>query len=239
MKCRIRHFTDHGSAFVSSQTQRILNILGITLIHSRVGKPAGRGKIERFFRTVREQFLRPLDVDELKSLEDLDVRFHTWLENEYHRSPHRGLNKNTPLEVWVEKADRIIAVDPTVNYTRLFYHEASRKVHKDSTLTLQGMLYEVPSVLIGERVNLSYDPFLPAHKRTLLVSHQGQESGTARIVDSYANAKVRRGNLLKDPVIQQSEDPVSEVTDSAPSPLDAGLSASCIRPHKPQSEVQK
>jgi len=53
-------YVDNGSTFVSSQTQRIVDILGIHLIHSRPGKPAGRGKIERFFRTVREQFLRPL-----------------------------------------------------------------------------------------------------------------------------------------------------------------------------------
>ncbi len=51
-----RLYTDNGSTFVSRQTQRILNILGITLIHSRPGVPQGRGKIERFFRTVRDQF---------------------------------------------------------------------------------------------------------------------------------------------------------------------------------------
>ena len=99
-----RLYCDHGSAFVSGQTKRILDTLGITLIHSRPGKPAGRGKIERFWRTVREQFLRPLDVEGLKNLEDLEVRFHSWLEREYHRSPHRGLGGQTPLEAWVQKA---------------------------------------------------------------------------------------------------------------------------------------
>jgi len=71
-----RVYVDHGSAFVSGQSQRILAPLGIILVHSRVGKPAGRGKIERYHRTVREQFLRPLDVESLASLEDLESRFH-------------------------------------------------------------------------------------------------------------------------------------------------------------------
>jgi hypothetical protein len=234
-----RLYTDHGSAFLSSQTQRILDILGITLIHSRVGKPAGRGKIERFFRTVREQFLRPLDVEKLKSLEDLEMQFHLWLESEYHRNPHRGLNMKTPLEVWAEKAGRIIAIDPSVDYSRLFFHEVSRKVHKDSTVTLEGVLYEVPSILIAERITLSYNPFLPPERRTLLIRHNSRECGVARIVDSYANAKVRRGHLLKDPVVDGTHHAASETADSAPSPLDAGLSASHIRLEKSESGAEE
>ena len=58
-----RLYTDNGSSFVSKQTKRILDILGITLSHSRPGIPKGRGKVERFFRTVRDQFTRPLDVE--------------------------------------------------------------------------------------------------------------------------------------------------------------------------------
>ena len=68
------------------------------------------------------------------------MRFHSWLESEYHLNPHQGLNGKTPLEAWVENANRIIAVDPGIDYIRIFYHEVSRKVHKDSTITL----YEVP-----------------------------------------------------------------------------------------------
>ncbi|MDE0217920.1 MAG: PD-(D/E)XK nuclease domain-containing protein [Spirochaetaceae bacterium] len=60
-----RLYCDNGSPFVSTQTRRILDSLGLIISHSRVGKPAGRGKIERFFRTVRQQFLAPLDIEEL------------------------------------------------------------------------------------------------------------------------------------------------------------------------------
>lgn len=56
-----RLYADHVTAFVSAQTQRILDTLGIILVHSRVGKARGRDKIERLHRTIREQFLRPLD----------------------------------------------------------------------------------------------------------------------------------------------------------------------------------
>jgi hypothetical protein len=222
-----RLYADHGTAFVSAQTQRILDTLGIILVHSRVGKPRGRGKIERLHRTIREQFLRPLDPQTLRSLEDLDSRFHSWLESEYHRSPHRGLEGKTPLEAWVQIARFIVPLPAGIDLDRLFLHEAHRLVYKDSTVTLDGVLYEVPSTLIGERVKLLYDSAVPPLRRRLVVVHDGRECAVARMVDSYANTRVRRGVLLKDPVSENLQGPT--LRNRPPSPLDAGLSASRIR----------
>ena len=181
------------------QTKRILDALGLVISHSRVRKPAGRGKIERFFRTVRQQFLAPLDTDQLAGIADLDQRFHTWLESEYHRSPHRGLKGTTPLETWLAKCHLIVPVDAAVDLAEAFRHEAARKVHRDSTITLDGVLFELPSTLIGERVVLRYDPTLPPSNRRLFVHHGGRHVGEARLVDSYANARVRRADLRLDP----------------------------------------
>ena len=82
-----------------------------------------RGKRERFFRTVRQQFLAPLETDQLAGVADLDQRFHTWLESEYHRSPHRGLKGSTPLETWLAKCHLIVALDPTVDLAEAFRHQ--------------------------------------------------------------------------------------------------------------------
>ncbi len=199
-------YCDNGGSFISMQTQRILDILGVILVHSRPYKPAGRGKIERFFRTSREQFFRPLDLDSIDCLSDLDLLFHTWLESEYHRSPHRGLGGKTPLEAWLEKAHHIIPTDSTQDLDPVFWHEISRKVHRDSTITLGGVLFEVPSTLIGERINLRYDPHIPAEHRRLQIVQHGQSIGEARMVDSYANAYVRRGDLQKEVEITDIEE---------------------------------
>jgi transposase InsO family protein len=218
-------FCDNGSAFVSSQTQRILDTLGLVLVHSRVGRPAGRGKIERMHRTFRDQFFRPLDPQSIKSLPDLEMRFHSWLESEYHRSPHRGLGGKTPLEAWLEKAHYIIPMDPTVNLEEIFLHQAPRKVHKDSTVTIDGTLFEVPSDLIGERITLYYDPHLSPERRRPLIVHKSQRLGEARRVDSYANAHVRRGGLQKEVEVTK-ESPEAAAT--LRRPVDASLAASRI-----------
>lgn len=82
----IKMYIDNGSTFVSNQTMRILDILQINLIHSTPHRPQGRGKIERFNRTFRDELLHPLDVQTSTGLDDLNLRFRICLEAEYH--PH-------------------------------------------------------------------------------------------------------------------------------------------------------
>lgn len=187
-----RLYADNGSSFVSNQTRRILDIIGITMSHSRPGIPKGRGKVERFFRTVRDQFTRPLETAEVKNLDDMNARYHTWLECEYHRSNHRGLTKYiTPLDAWIAKAHHIQPTKPGIDLDRIFLHMNTRKVYKDSTFTLHGTLFEAPAILSGKSINVYYNPHPPVTR--VLVSHAGKEYGEARTVDSYANAKVKRG----------------------------------------------
>jgi hypothetical protein len=191
----IRLYCDNGAPFISKQTKRILDILGILLSHSRPGKPAGRGKIERFFRTVRDSFLRILDKESVKSLGDLNARFRTWLESEYHRNPHKGLSGNTPLDAWLSKSKYIIPLDAGIHLDRVMLHEDKRKVYRDSTITLGGTLYEVPSILIGKTIKVYYNPHQKVKR--LLVSYEGKEYGEAKIVDTYANTRVNRSETIK------------------------------------------
>ncbi len=215
-----RVYVDQGSTFVSVQTQRILDILKVHLVHSRAGRPQGRGKVERLMRTIRDGFLRPLELDSIKSLEDLNMRLHTWVETEYHRSAHRGLaGKKTPLDAWLEKASYVHHMDPTIDLDRVFYHEISRKVLNDSTITIGNTLYEVSSILIGKSVRISYDPHQSVKR--MLVSYDGKSYGEARLVDTYANTRVRRD-------ITKTSSAESAHT-TADSHIAAGLAASRIR----------
>ena len=90
-------YVDNGSPFVSGQLLRACAVLGIRLIHSTPGRPEGRGKIERVFRTVREQLLVELEDRPPASLEDLNRIFQSWVEQVYHRRVHSETGQ-TPLE---------------------------------------------------------------------------------------------------------------------------------------------
>lgn len=139
---------------------------------------------------MRDQFLRPLDKESVRSLADLNTRFHTWLESEYHRAPHRGLGGKSPLEAWLERAHHIIRLDPTVDLEEVFRHEVRRRVYGDCTFTLDGILYEVPAVLKGKIIKVRFSPFQPL--RTLELLYEGRSYGEAHVVDTYANTRVKR-----------------------------------------------
>ncbi|MCQ8836554.1 DDE-type integrase/transposase/recombinase [Streptomyces malaysiensis] len=96
-------YVDNGSAFVDSALLRACARLGIKLIHSTSGRPQGRGKIERFFRTVREQFLVEVDTEKVTDLAMLNRLFTAWVEQVYHRRAHSETGQQ-PLERWLAGA---------------------------------------------------------------------------------------------------------------------------------------
>jgi len=184
-----RLYVDNGSTFVSNQTKRIVETLGIYIIHSKPYRPQGRGKIERFFRTVRQSFLRLIDPGDIQSLEELNMLFSNWLETEYHRKIHSSLGV-TPLEAWLSKCERIKRMDPFIDIDEMFQHKTTRRVYKDSIVSVNGIAFEVPSVLIGRRVDITYDPTPPLNRIT--VRYDGKDYGEARPVDLYANTRIKR-----------------------------------------------
>ncbi len=95
-----RVYVDNGSAFVAAPLLRACAVLGIRLVHSRPGRPEGRGKIERFFRTVRDQFLVEVDAHPVTDLIEMNRLFAAWVETAYHRRVHSE-TKATPLERFV------------------------------------------------------------------------------------------------------------------------------------------
>ena len=108
----------------------------------------------------------------------------------------------------MEKARFIVPLPAGVDLDRLLLHEARRKVYDDSTVTLDGVLYEVHSTLMGERISLRYDPALPPMRRRVVVVHDGRQ-WVARVVDSYANTRVRRAYNSEHLVVQDAPPPRS------------------------------
>jgi putative transposase len=186
-----RLYVDNGANYRSAHLALVCAKLGIALIHARPYRPQGKGKIERWFKTVRAQFLTRLDAADTASLTALNRRLAAWIEGEYHHTPHRGLAGLTPLEQWAQSAEGVRFPEPTLDLDDLFLFEAKRKVQKDRTVSLNGVVYEVDAALVGETVLLRFDPAAPP-ERPVQVCHQGRPSGLARVVQTYANCFVKR-----------------------------------------------
>lgn len=183
-----RLFVDNGSAFRSHHLALVCARLGSTLIHARAYHPEAKGKMERWFRTVRMQLLPHLTPADLASLDALNRRLWAWVEGEYHRSPHRGLDGVTPLDRWSAVADEVRYLGLDID--DLFLLEAKRKVAKDRTVSLSGVTYEVEAALVGEAVTLRFDPARP--QRAIQVWLEGDRVKDASVVDTHANCFVKR-----------------------------------------------
>jgi transposase InsO family protein len=186
-----RLYVDNGANYRSQHLALVCAKLGIALIHARPYRPQGKGKIERWFKTVRAQLLTRLSHQDTASLEALNRKLWGWVEGEYHHTPHAGLDRQTPLERWAQAADSVRFPEPDLDLEDLFLFEAARKVQKDRTVSLNGIIYEVDAALVGERVTLRYDPAAPSG-RPLQVWYQGRNIQLAKPVDLYANCFVKR-----------------------------------------------
>ena len=207
-----RLYVDNGAAYRSRQLVLICAKLGVALVHARPYQPAGKGKIERYFRTLRAGWLNHLDAQALDSLQTLNRSLWAWIEGEYHNTPHRGIEGRTPLEQWALASAAVRYPDATLDLDDIFLFEARRRVHKDRTVSLNGRLYEVDPLLVGQRVILRYDPEAPP-TRPLDVVHDGKPAGKATRLDAYANTAVKRGYPSRQ---IEADDPAPE---PPPSPL--------------------
>jgi putative transposase len=147
---------DNGSAFVDAALKRAAAKLGIKITHSTPGRPQGRGKIERFFATVRGQFLVETDHDQLPDLETLNRLFTAWLEREYHRRPHTETGQ-PPLRRWLTGAP--FGQPTPAQLAEAFKWSQRRQVSATAVVKLFGNRYEVDPALAGRAVELVFDPF--------------------------------------------------------------------------------
>ena len=182
----VRLYIDNAKIYRSQQLARIAASLGILIVHTPPYQPEGRGKIERYFRTVRDQFLTNLDPQQSLSLEELNDRLWTWIEHAYHRAEHSALG-STPLLRWQRDIEHVRQLPPATDLRRLFFYRLDRLVRRDCTFLLHNRFYEAPPHLPGETIEVRFDPLDAAEVE---IYFQGQPQGTARLVDPVINAQL-------------------------------------------------
>jgi putative transposase len=171
-------YVDNGSAFVDSWLLRACASLGIKLVHSTPGRPQGRGKIERFFRTVREQFLVELTDPAAATIADLaqlNRLFTAWVETVYHPAIHSETGA-APLRRWSQGVPDPLPRPSPAQLREAFLWSEYRTVTKTATVSLHANRYQVDELLTGRKVELVFDPF---DLTELQVRYGGRSFGTA------------------------------------------------------------
>jgi putative transposase len=165
-----RIYCDNGKVFLSEQVKRIGAEIGTRVIHTKVRDAAAKGKIERWFQTVRSQFLE--NHETIDRLNKLNAAFFKWVE-EYNQNHHTGIHC-TPMEKWLKSPRSPNILTETFNTDDIFWLEATRMVKKDGTFSLNSIRYETNYTLAGQKVTIRYNSLKPT---TIRVYHDGSFIG--------------------------------------------------------------
>jgi len=181
-----RFYSDNGSAFRSRHLAHVAAKLGMHLPHTPAYRPQGRGKVERFFKTVRDQCLEGLKVE---SLEALQGAFTEWLHI-YHHRIHGGIDCS-PMNKRLA-SPRVTRMLPDVAQLDMFFGmQERRKIHRNGTLHLHGKVFDVKGALPGSVVDVHYLPW------NLSIIHIGPEKLPAKQVDLIQNARRYEHNPIR------------------------------------------
>lgn len=185
-------YVDNGPAFRSRHLEYITASLNIALIHAKPYKPQGKGKIERWFKTIRTSFLPGFKGE---TLLELNEALELWVESQYHGKVHSATGM-TPFTRFTTNMECLRPAPR--NLKDHFRKVARRKVAKDRTITFNGSLFEAPVPLIGRQVELLYHEDMPDH---IEIKWQNKSYGFVRPVDVHVNARVKRDENNRNNII--------------------------------------
>ena len=120
-------YIDNGSCYKAINLEQVTACLGIGIAHTPPYTPQGRGKIERWFRYVRDNFL-PTISPNIK-LDQLNERFFDWIEGDHNRT--HSTTKKTPLQRYQLNMKCVRPAPPNlIDYFRFIEF---RRVKRDRT----------------------------------------------------------------------------------------------------------
>lgn len=200
-------YLDNGSTYRGEALRLACERLDVTLLHARPGDAPARGKMERFWRTLRAGCLDHIGT--MTSLHDVQARLLAFLDMHYHEAPHGGLFGKAPADVW--QGVRLRTVDEKTLAVALTTR-ARRRVRRDGTLDVDGTPWQLDqSFLAGALVTVAIDMTGSAAP---VVEHDGRRY-TLRPVDAIVAGKTRRAPIASAPTKQTPFDPAGALLDQA------------------------
>ena len=181
-------YVDNGCSYSNAQLSMICVSLGILLLHTRVRDGASKGKVERHFRTLKERWLYTLDINKITSLSQFNGMLKDYMRD-YNTTFHRGID-TIPLERYQASKDHPRQPESRQWLDDCFYNRITRKVRKDSTISIDKVCYDVPMQFISAKVEVRY---LPDDMTSAYILFDG-EKFPIRQTSRNDNCHTRRNN---------------------------------------------
>lgn len=179
-------YLDNGPTYIGCALATFCARMGITLLHARPYDPQARGKMERFWRTLREGCLDHLG--DLATHHDVQVRLLAFLSQHYHKVAHASLMGRSPASVY-ETAGRTTEVTEEQLRCALTVR-GRRRVRKDGTVSVAGTDFELDAGYLAGRV-VTVARSLADPTEAPWVEHEKKQL-PLHPVDPRKNARMRR-----------------------------------------------
>jgi len=161
--------------------------LGFTLNYNQPYTPTSKSKIERFFRTLKDQWMSQLNVNDYNTLEEVKVSLMNYIKI-YNERTHTSLNGSSPSERFYSETEYIKRIDSDTLYDH-FLLELDRTVSADNVIQIDKVEYEVPYRYSGQRIKLRYTPDM----KDVYVENQVNKSLTKiALLNKHNNSKIKR-----------------------------------------------
>lgn len=187
-----RLFVDNGTPYKNQQLKLICATLGTTLIHAKPYSPESKAKIERSFRTVKDNFINCKDWSTYNSLDALNEEYRDYIVKEYNSKFHSGIN-DIPRNRFQKDLDKIKFINSHDEIDKIFLHVEERTVAMDGTVRIAGKDFEVAQKYIKQRILIKYSP----NDLSSIYVFNSKENTLEQAypVDKIANSKVKRQNI--------------------------------------------
>lgn len=179
---------DNGSNYKNAQINIVTARLGVGVHYCRPYNPEAKAKIERWFKTLKTQWMASLRYSEFHSVDEYQSSLNEYVNN-YNNTPHSSLNGLTPMERYLKEADLVKKLDET-SLEKDFLFEIERRVSIDNIVVIDNKEYEVPAVYSSKKVRIKY---LDPKDGVFIVD--GDKQIEIKPLDKKANAKRVRISL--------------------------------------------
>lgn len=183
-----RLFVDNGAPYKNDQLSMICASIGVTLIHAAPYSAKSKGKIERSFRTIKDNWINGVDWNDFDSLGTLNIAFNKFLNEKYTNNVHSALDM-TPRERYLKDKTKIKFI-PSEKLDAHFLHRVTRRVNNDSTIPLNKCIFEVPQKYIGQKINVRYSP--TSLQEAYIFNKDNIATDTVYPLKKVDNSKIKR-----------------------------------------------
>lgn len=177
---------DNGKSYKNRQMELLAARIGTTLSYCQPYTPTGKAKIERWFRTLKDQWMAGLDMQDFHSLDELRGSLHSYVQR-YNQTPHSSLRGMSPQDRFFSEPEQIRRL-PADDIDKDFLLEIERRVSADCVIVIDQIEYEVDYRFARQRIRLRYSPDM---KDIFVVETDGTLT-PIRLLNKTENALVKR-----------------------------------------------